>query len=1260
MARIFISYKHVEPDESVARFVSNHLLNLDHEVFFDRDSLAIGDLWDPRIGHELESSRWFVPLVSLSYVNSRYVLERELPLAFSLRDASRLEILPINLAFNGELPDQARRLRDFHWFEWREPGDSLRVAEQLAAIIPLPQTLLKGMRPFTETDATLFAGLERGAMVASFRNLVDTASTQFVTVYGVSGAGKTSFIRAGVIPSLPPGSSTVVELQYGREQGLEALRTPPRYVCFDQFDHTLIGLSRTPGLPAAFESEMIAWSESHPSTRVVFCVRDEYRTAFEAMLPSIAGKSKGFPLFPFEPAVAGRVLQRLLANAQIEHDPEFLHPLCDELAEGVPRSVTPAILQLLAQYAKNHKLTLNKGTWDQLSHDQRSFFAEHLKDAIVSRLPRRVTALNASLVLKALTSGDVKSSAKTVEDIGQEADLDVSLVGDVLDLALRPDARVVTLEKGKNEDVQRFKLVHDLFAPAIHAIAREHQQRRAVRRRTALAAGLIGLVLVLSGALITAAWQRRDALFQQLVAESYRITQERDLATDTGLLLALEAFQRRPAPTALEAVTRSITKLLPLERQIAAQGLKELALTGDGRLIVIREAVRDPRGGHFEVFEIASGRRISQFSSEGPTKFASSESTDHIAWASSSWEGRGWATQVHLRHAASDRDLHHLSIEGYPQQMAFDRNVQRLIVGTDVKRCLFDVATGHLIQGCATTDVNRVAFSPDGVWLAVSECDPGGLPGHPTPCYLSLALANGGALVHRIRSADAVQDLAWVDQPTKLVRGLSHSFEIMDPQTNKLIRSVETVGRLRSLMSTGSAVVFRDDRGIVSYDVNTQIVHVIPIAGDYLELAMSSDGRLVAVMLAGAPVRLFDIQSGTEAARLPCTGYTEAVAFSADGQFFATSCAALTEDRAYSNSDIAIFHNRLNRLTDIGFDIHQLQPGPSSVLAVFGKDAAQGLDEAGDHSLSTSKLLPGVRAISHDGQLMLVQEKDGAVVVGGKDRQGTLRPLDGRPFADLLTPLGVDNAVSGARFSSDGRWVGTFAYVPEVWDVATGARVLGLSSDPSTYPEKDVAFSSDSSFVAIAEGGQRGHQNANVKFFDLPRRPFFSEQNIFDGFFGPLAFSPDGRLLAAATSDGSVAILDLQKRPSVTWRTLPFSRAVISAMAFAPDSQHLAIGYGNGYPDKSRVSDWLVRIWNVATIDERFRLPQDSAIEALRFRSEGRFLDVAGGRIVNSYLWKQDDLLKEGCRYLVGARWDPALVRRLFMPWERPYALCRD
>ena len=39
MARIFIRYRHVEPHESIARFLSRHLSDTHPDVFFDRDAL---------------------------------------------------------------------------------------------------------------------------------------------------------------------------------------------------------------------------------------------------------------------------------------------------------------------------------------------------------------------------------------------------------------------------------------------------------------------------------------------------------------------------------------------------------------------------------------------------------------------------------------------------------------------------------------------------------------------------------------------------------------------------------------------------------------------------------------------------------------------------------------------------------------------------------------------------------------------------------------------------------------------------------------------------------------------------------------------------------------------------------------------------------------------------------------------------------------------------------------------------------------------
>ena len=77
----------------------------------------------------------------------------------------------------------------------------------------------RGLRPFDEADAARFFG--RGAVVAELSKLL--GDHRMVTVVGASGSGKSSVVRAGLVPHLREEGSTVIAFVPG-EDPLAALR----------------------------------------------------------------------------------------------------------------------------------------------------------------------------------------------------------------------------------------------------------------------------------------------------------------------------------------------------------------------------------------------------------------------------------------------------------------------------------------------------------------------------------------------------------------------------------------------------------------------------------------------------------------------------------------------------------------------------------------------------------------------------------------------------------------------------------------------------------------------------------------------------------------------------------------------------------------------------------------------------------------------------------------------------------------------------
>lgn len=575
MARVFISYRHNDPDRAIASALCSRLSEAGHEVFFDAEDIRVGDLWDGKIREKLEGAEYFIPLISSGYFSSKYILRRELKVAWRLLVEKRLkQILPVNVAYDGNPPEDVREaVSQVQHLKWKGEDDTDDLCQQMVARLPAPEELVKGMRAFVYADSKLFAQLGREKEVADFTSLLGDSRSPYVLLHGVSGSGKTSFLSAGVLPALGAPSSAIAELTEdaaGSFGALAASGSP--LLILDQFEQSLIRFAQDPARCRAFEDAAGAWVAGGEGRRLIFCLRDEYRTPFDTMLPRVASRCRDaqFALLPLRPDAAAHVLGLLLKNAGVECDAKFLEPLCEGLAGGVPKSVLPALLQMVAQYWRSPRRgRLDKGVWERLNAGETSVFREHVREAVLERLPRKLT-LEAAQSLWALAEGPVKTHRKSAEEIAADHGLSPEVVRRTLETAAQPHARVVAAEAEADDQHPHYRLIHDLFVPAIHALRREAQFEREGRNRRRL----LVLFGVLSAAALSAAAlayiqsravqrQRNEAVARQLAAQSNALRAGDGGSFMRSMLFAAEAHRRFPTVESAAAV-RAALALSPL------------------------------------------------------------------------------------------------------------------------------------------------------------------------------------------------------------------------------------------------------------------------------------------------------------------------------------------------------------------------------------------------------------------------------------------------------------------------------------------------------------------------------------------------------------------------------------------------------------------------------------------------------------------------------------------------------------------------
>ncbi|MEO3749631.1 hypothetical protein [Streptomyces sp. B6B3] len=359
-------------------------------------------------------------------------------------------------------------------------------------------------------------------------------------------------------------------------------------------------------------------------------------------------------------------------------------------------------------------------------------------------------------------------------------------------------------------------------------------------------------------------------------------------------------------------------------------------------------------------------------------------------------------------------------------------------------------------------------------------------------------------------------------------------------------------------------------------------------------LAFSPDGDTLATGSDDGTVRLWEVATGDE--RRTLAGHDDwvsAVVFSPDGKRLATG----SDDGTVRLWDLATGEERLS-LPDRGGGVPAVAFSPDDgTLATGSDDGTVRLFDAatGEEGLS----LPG----GHGRLNAVAFSPDGRLLATGSD-EGTVRLFDAATGRERPGPPDRDDWISAVAFSPDGRLLATSgdAGTVRLWDLATGEELLSLpSADGQVF---SIAFSPDGEVLAT------GTHGGTVRLWDVDtgeERLSLSGQD--GGTVFSVAFSPDGRLVASGSHGGTVRLWDVETGEER--RTSPGHDGAVRAVAFSPDGDLLASGG----------SDGTVRLWDVETGKKRRDLAgHEGTVNALAFSADGHTL-ATGGDDATVRLW---------------------------------------
>jgi WD40 repeat protein len=1078
----------------------------------------------------------------------------------------------------------------------------------------------KGLASFEPVDATYFFGRER--LVAEL--VARLVGAGFLGIVGPSGSGKSSVLRAGLLPALAggvlpgsegwrrlllrPGEHPLEELRRVLVSGAkdplaEALDTLPAdgrlLLAVDQLEE-LFTACRSDEERAAFAGTL-AWAAADPRGRAVVAVAlraDFYgRVAAYPELAELLGANHVL-VGPMQASELRRAVELPAGRVGLRVEPELADALVDDV-EGEPGALPLLSTALLELWQKRQHRTLTLASYQESGGVHGA--VARLAESTYARVPDGHKELVRALMLRLVGEDEGDAPVRRRAPL---AELDLERSEDLAGvLATLASSRLVTVGEGSVE-VAHEALLRE-WPRLLEWIEEDTEGRRLRRHITQAATEWDGAGRdqgeLYRGARLAAAldWSTDHAfelneLEREFVTESREASEEetkrvrrtnrrlRGLLVGVAVLLAaaviggvLALVQRGNARDA--AAKASDAETAQFVQRLGAQALVEDDL--DLSLLLARQAVAIDDSPQTHGYLLAALQRspaaIGIMHGEGGVLRAVAVSPDGKTLAVMPGVGAGLLffdartyAQIGNPLAASSGD-----------SLAYSPDGRTLAVGGDHFLHLIDARTRTQV---AATDVDGVATG-----IAFTK--------------------DGSRLVVLVAPATSDQSLGDVDA----------QITIRDAATLEVIgRSIEPEAFVGAYVGTWYAspqfALTPDDRSLItasedgelaSWDLRTrQKTRTWRIeAGTAPALAVSPDG-LTAVVGMKHGVQLVDLRSGTvRTAASDLAGSPNWVLFSPDGKMVVATNRDKTVTRwdVESAAPLETLRGHSNFVQQPAFS-----PDGKTLYTVSHDDTAIAWDLTGDRRLGRPFTFTHDRTFSktgydgHPGRL----SPDGRLIAVGLKERG-IQLWDARALTPIGAPLlDTGGEVKSLAFSPDGRTLAGATAGPGVgslslWDV--GSRSPLREPLAAGYPSivLAVGFSPDGAKVATASS------DLGLRLWN----PATGDALDSDGFgtsADDVAFSADGALIASITDQGA-QIWDAATRTSIaTFESGSDSASAdISSVALSPDGRFLAVG---GFRR-------VVRIWDVRTGKLLHELDQGgNGAFTLEFTPDGRTLAISG------------------------------------------------
>jgi hypothetical protein len=333
---------------------------------------------------------------------------------------------------------------------------------------------------------------------------------RFGALSGESGAGKTSFLQAGLWPELDKRKFRCVYVKFSDLDPFESVkraclkhlsfadgapdgadfqgllraataqdRTPVVFF-FDQFEQFFVHRKRKKDREP-FAQALAQWFAEAQSLpiKILICVRgdffDRLNELQKAMRYSLS-PTQSFRLERFEPDQATEVFCFLAEKEGLEYDRKFISEMTrQDLADAEDGLISPVDIQALARMIERQTTqgarAFNRATFQKLGGVE-GLLERYMTIALepIGSQSRRQAAIKVLLALTDLER-NTRAGALTIEDLRRKLGGDVSdsELKDAVAYLLLGDVRLIS-PSSENEE-EKFELAHERLIPALRRLA---------------------------------------------------------------------------------------------------------------------------------------------------------------------------------------------------------------------------------------------------------------------------------------------------------------------------------------------------------------------------------------------------------------------------------------------------------------------------------------------------------------------------------------------------------------------------------------------------------------------------------------------------------------------------------------------------------------------------------------------------------------------------------------------------------------------